>query len=172
MYRSSLLSRPSCPSYRLDPPFRIHLHRRNGSQALMGPYILSLCIHGGNVHYPLLTHTYVHTYILIGNTQLPTFVLSFTILNPRFRSNVLFAISFFLTRIVLHIILCISYLLPQNRAHATGGSFLPSTVLTVVFPLHAMWFHGCIQGFIKRAQNATSTNPPPFIELDPLPADT
>jgi hypothetical protein len=63
-----------------------------------------------------------------------------------------------MTRIMLHIVLCISYFLPHNRAQATGGSLLPCTVLTFVFPLHAFWFHGCIQGFIKRAKAVSPLN--------------
>lgn len=72
-------------------------------------------------------------------------------LHPDFRSNIAFAVAFFLTRILFHIILGISYFLHDNRTQATGGSYLPSILLATIFPLHAMWFYGCIQGFYRRA---------------------
>ena len=80
---------------------------------------------------------------------------------PRLRSDILFALTFFTTRIMLHIILCISYILPHNRAHTTDGSILPFTVLTLIFPLHAFWFHGCVKGFLKRSkvQSASAATP-------------
>jgi hypothetical protein len=82
--------------------------------------------------------------------QLPTFILALGSIYPNFRSNTLFALAFFTTRIVFHILLCVSYLLPNNRAYATGGSFLPAGLLACIFPLHAFWFSGCVKGFIKR----------------------
>lgn len=72
-------------------------------------------------------------------------------LHPDFRSNTAFAIAFFLTRILFHIILGISYFLHDNRTQATGGSYLPSLLLATILPLHVMWFYGCIQGFYRRA---------------------
>jgi hypothetical protein len=62
-----------------------------------------------------------------------------------------FAVAFFLTRILFHIILGVSYFLHDNRTQILGGSFVPSILLAMIFPLHAMWFYGCIQGFIRRA---------------------
>jgi hypothetical protein len=96
--------------------------------------------------------------------QLPTFILSFTVLVPSLRSNVLFALCFFSTRILLHIILFFSYLPKQVRIATTGGSILPATILAAVFPLHAMWFRGCINGFIRRAKKNGSKA---FNEVDP-----
>ena len=72
-------------------------------------------------------------------------------LHPDFRSNTAFAVVFFLTRILLHIILGISYFLHDNRTQVTGGSYLPSLLLAIILPLHVMWFYGCIQGFYRRA---------------------
>jgi hypothetical protein len=113
-----------------------------------------------------LRRSWAHIFCLCASMELPTFILAFTILHPRFRSNVLFAVSFFATRIMFHIILCISYLLPHNRAHATGGSYLPSTILSFVFPLHAAWFHGCIKGFSRRRNQAKSPPSSPVIPPD------
>ena len=88
-----------------------------------------------------------HSFQLV---QLPTFLLAISSLYPRLRSNIAFAVAFFVTRILLHIIWCISYFMPTNRIHTTGGSILPSVMLAGVFPLHALWFRGCVKGFIKR----------------------
>lgn len=80
-----------------------------------------------------------------------------------------FAVSFFLTRILFHIILGISYLLPHNRHDITGGSFLPAVLLALIFPMHAMWFHGCIKGFQRRREESRAKAPPSVIELDIYP---
>ncbi|THV00027.1 hypothetical protein K435DRAFT_751485, partial [Dendrothele bispora CBS 962.96] len=94
--------------------------------------------------------------------EFPTFILGLSILVPRTRSNIFFAISFFLTRISLHIVLALSYYMPHNRPippttgdiqapTAVVGSLAPALILTAVFPLHASWFYGCIKGFVRRA---------------------
>jgi hypothetical protein len=64
-----------------------------------------------------------------------------------------------MTRIILHIVLGISYLLQENRIHATGGSFLPATILAMILPLHVSWFVGCVKGFIRRAAQAQTKQP-------------
>ena len=73
------------------------------------------------------------------------------ILHPYFRSDIVFAVAYFLTRILFHIVLGISYFLHDNRTQATGGSYLPSILLATIFPMHVMWFYGCIKGFYRRA---------------------
>ena len=93
-------------------------------------------------------------------------------LHPVFRSNIAFAVAFFLTRILFHIILGISYFLHDNRTQATGGSYLPSILVATIFPLHAMWFYSCIQGFYRRASQRHSTPTTPTIdEPGILPVD-
>ncbi|KAF5353697.1 hypothetical protein D9758_008682 [Tetrapyrgos nigripes] len=91
--------------------------------------------------------------------EFPTFILGLSILIPRTRSNVFFAVSFFLTRILLHAVLAICLYMPWNRplpqfSEAAIGSMGPAIILTCVFPLHASWFYGCIKGFIRRAKQA------------------
>ena len=61
---------------------------------------------------------------------------------------------FFLTRILFHSILAISYALPDVRQHVTRGSFAVSGILLGVLPLHVSWFVGCLKGFVKRAKRA------------------
>ncbi|KAK7451296.1 hypothetical protein VKT23_012637 [Stygiomarasmius scandens] len=88
--------------------------------------------------------------------EFPTFVLGLSILVPQTRSNLFFAVSFFATRILLHVVLTLSYYMPMNRPLSPGsqtiGSLAPALILTAVFPLHASWFYGCIKGFIRRAK--------------------
>ncbi|EDR04263.1 uncharacterized protein LACBIDRAFT_304801 [Laccaria bicolor S238N-H82] len=118
-----------------------------------------------------IKRSWTHIFCLCAAMEIPTFVLGFTNLYPHLRSNVFFAVSFFLTRILFHIILAISYLLPHNRHHTTGGSFLPAGLLAMIFPMHAMWFRGCIKGFQRRrAESRAAKAPPPsVIELDIYP---
>ena len=46
---------------------------------------------------------------------------------------------------------------------ATGGSFIPAIVFTMVFPLHALWFIGSIKGFVRKVAQRPSTNSVPII---------
>ena len=68
------------------------------------------------------------------------------ILHPDVRSSIAFAVAFFLAldriRVLFDIILGISYFLHDDRAQATGGSYIPFIVLAQAFPVHAMWFKG------------------------------
>ncbi|GLB40860.1 hypothetical protein LshimejAT787_0900750 [Lyophyllum shimeji] len=116
-----------------------------------------------------IRRSWAHIFCLCGSMEIPTFILGITILYPRLRSNVLFAVSFFMTRISLHVVLAISYLFKDNRTHATGGSYVPSMLLAGIFPLHAMWFTGCIKGFIRRARQKAACQPPPIVELNTIP---
>jgi len=97
-----------------------------------------------------IERAWTQIFCLCALMELPTFLLAISSLYPRLRSNIAFAVTFFMTRILLHIIWCISYLIPTNRAHTTGGSILPSVMLAAMFPLHALWFRGCVKGFMKR----------------------
>jgi len=116
-----------------------------------------------------IRRSWAHIFCLCGSMEIPTFILGITILYPRFRSNIIFAVSFFMTRISLHIILAISYLSKDNRVHTTGGSYVPSMLLTGILPLHVMWFVGCIKGFIRRARQKATCQPPPIVELNVVP---
>lgn len=98
-----------------------------------------------------IRRSWAHIFCLCAAMEVPTFFLGFMTLYPELRSNVVFAVAFFLTRILFHIVLGVSYFLQDNRTHATGGSLIPSLLLASIFPLHAMWFYGCIKGFIRRA---------------------
>ncbi|KAF7290746.1 hypothetical protein MIND_01315300 [Mycena indigotica] len=99
--------------------------------------------------------------------ELPTFVLGLGTLFPHLRSDNLFALTFFATRISFHVVLIFTYFLAANRPQ---GSLAPALILTSVFPLHAMWFLGCIKGFIRRSnqRKATTAKHPltPDVHLD------
>ncbi|KAJ7778952.1 hypothetical protein B0H16DRAFT_1711302 [Mycena metata] len=62
---------------------------------------------------------------------------------PPLRSNTLFALTFLLTRILLHLVLLLSYA-------AAPATRVPAAILALVFPLHVMWFAGCVRGFVRR----------------------
>ncbi|EIW75447.1 hypothetical protein CONPUDRAFT_85277 [Coniophora puteana RWD-64-598 SS2] len=95
-----------------------------------------------------------YIFCLAAFMELPTFVLAIASLFPRLRHDVLFASTFLCTRILLHVVLCVSTL--SNRAALTDGSVGPSIILACVFPLHAFWFYGCLKGFVARARAARS----------------
>ncbi|KAF8066611.1 hypothetical protein FPV67DRAFT_1416858 [Lyophyllum atratum] len=116
-----------------------------------------------------IRRSWTHIFCLCGSMEIPTFILGITILYPRLRSNILFAVSFFMTRITLHVILAVSYLPRNNRMHTTGGSFVPATLLAGIFPLHVMWFRGCLRGFVKRASQKDPGQTPPVVEFSIVP---
>lgn len=89
--------------------------------------------------------------------QIPTLILALGSIAPRLRSDIIFSVSFFTTRIVLHIALCISLIL--QRWDVTNGSFGPAIVMACILPLHAHWFTGCIKGLLKQAKAAEKSVP-------------
>ncbi|KAJ3842448.1 hypothetical protein F5878DRAFT_657605 [Lentinula raphanica] len=125
----------------------------------------------GIVEYAI-RQRWAHMFCLAACMEFPTFVLGIATLFPQLRSNIFFALSFFLTRILFHVVICVTYFLPNNRpltpkasipvsmftsspASSTvvpKGSIAPAVILMCVFPLHASWFLGCLRGFKKRAK--------------------
>ena len=93
-----------------------------------------------------------HIFALAGLMELPTFHLAISILHPKLRHNILFAATFFTTRIAFHVVLFISYFSKATRTKAVGGSFVPAGLFAAIFPLHVQWFTGCIKGFIRRSK--------------------
>ncbi|KAJ7176972.1 hypothetical protein C8R46DRAFT_1246218 [Mycena filopes] len=96
--------------------------------------------------------TWAHIFCFGACMELPTLLLGLGTLRPRLRSDALFALTFLATRILLHLVLLAAY----ARDPATR---VPAGVLGAVFPLHAMWFSGCVKGFVRRwrAQRASSS---------------
>jgi len=112
-------------------------------------HLFSLCaVMEVKFQFSWLASAYIESANLI---QVPTFVMAIASLNPRFRSDVIFALSYFATRIVLHICLCVSMV--ASRHNVTNDSFSPGVIMACVFPLHAFWFYGCLKGFVKRAKS-------------------
>ncbi|KAH7881857.1 hypothetical protein F5I97DRAFT_470844 [Phlebopus sp. FC_14] len=105
-----------------------------------------------------------HIFCLCAIMEVPTFALAIASIDARLRSDVFFAVSFFTTRILLHIVLCVSLFV--DRDVVTGGSFGPGVIMACIFPLHAFWFSGCIKGFVKRAN--LSKTPVSHSDADPL----
>ncbi|KII85645.1 hypothetical protein PLICRDRAFT_166320 [Plicaturopsis crispa FD-325 SS-3] len=86
---------------------------------------------------------WTHVFCLCLLMELPTFVLSVASLHPHLRSNLLFAVTFFGTRIAFHAVLIVEY-------YRVEESVLPAALLACVFPMHAFWFWGCLKGFARR----------------------
>ena len=95
-------------------------------------------------------------YLTVCHTQIPTFVLGLGSIVSRLRSDVIFGLCFFTTRIVYHIVLAVSLAVQHD---AIGGSFGPAIIMAGIFPLHAFWFVGCIKGFLKRAKTVEKSVP-------------
>ncbi|RDB16601.1 hypothetical protein Hypma_002800 [Hypsizygus marmoreus] len=144
-------------------------------------YRSSISLLEGWVHHAIyilvvelaIRQSWAHIFCLCASMEIPTFVLGISTLYPRLRNNILFATSFFMTRICLHIILGISYFFTENRVHATGGSIIPALLLTLILPLHVMWFVGCVKGFIRRAaQKRSAQLTPSVFALNIVPSAT
>ncbi|KZS87386.1 hypothetical protein SISNIDRAFT_419681, partial [Sistotremastrum niveocremeum HHB9708] len=101
--------------------------------------IVELCIGKG----------WSHIFCLSAFMELPTFLLAIATLHPILRNNTLFALTFFGTRILLHLTLIALFVLPSGRA-VVDGAWAPSVLLTLAFPMHCVWFTGSVKGFIKR----------------------
>lgn len=87
------------------------------------------------------------------------------------RNNTLFAVCFFTTRIIFHIVLGVSFVFEENRRAVTDGSYIPAILLASTFPFHVIWFVGCIKGFICRARRKTTpVSLTQVVALGPSPA--
>ncbi|KAJ6463125.1 hypothetical protein C8R47DRAFT_1225248 [Mycena vitilis] len=161
---------------------------------------------------------WAHVFCLCAVMELPTFLLGLSTLIPRLRSNALFALAFFATRIVFHVVLMVECALApvvsssastpslslstptSDLATSTfGGAIsiaphlaengvilgtmeawnrylsarLPALLLALVFPLHAMWFRGCVAGFIRRYRlshpSSPTASPTLAVKVEPHP---
>ncbi|CAE6494064.1 unnamed protein product [Rhizoctonia solani] len=122
--------------------------------------------------------------------EIPTMLLALGSLNPRWRSDYLFATVFFSTRILLHLVLIVAYAgvyflkagnmpgdfeaisanlptnLESNRTFTEAqntqvskslDSPLPALFFLAAFPMHCMWFTGCVRGILRRRVMANKT---------------
>ncbi|KAF8186545.1 hypothetical protein K438DRAFT_1835785 [Mycena galopus ATCC 62051] len=109
-----------------------------------------------HVLYILITETairsgWAHLFCLAAVMELPTFILGASTLLPALRSNVVFALTFFATRIAFHLVLLYGLV-------ATPGLRVPAGILVLVFPMHAMWFRGCVAGFVRRHRQRVASS--------------
>ncbi|KAG8716087.1 hypothetical protein FRC08_009847 [Ceratobasidium sp. 394] len=119
--------------------------------------------------------------------EIPTFLLSAGSLNPRWRSDYLFATVFFATRIVLHLYLIYGYTklylvqpslaqqaysvapelnisaIPKVQAPTISTlptphtSPLPAIFFLAALPMHLIWFNACVSGILRRRAQSRST---------------
>ncbi|KAG5717415.1 hypothetical protein E4T56_gene7691 [Termitomyces sp. T112] len=109
----------------------------------------------GWIHHPLyviivelsIRRSWFQLFCLTASMEIPTFVLGISTLFPQLRCDSLFAVCFFMTRILLHIVLGI-------------------------LPLHLLWFMKCIKRFICRARRTIPVPHPPSVtgNLTPRPS--
>ncbi|KAF9510698.1 hypothetical protein BS47DRAFT_1273987, partial [Hydnum rufescens UP504] len=112
----------------------------------------------GWVHHPvyfilvhfLISWDWTNIFMLAAVMEAPTCFLAASNIFPALRHDILFSILFFSTRIVFHMVLFTLVLMPTARHAAVGGSFWPAGLFALAFPMHVVWFSGCINGFIKR----------------------
>jgi len=122
---------------------------------------------GGWIHHSMYVFvielvvrgSWSHIFCLAGSMEIPTLIFAIATFFPHLRSDILFAVAFFTTRILFHLVLFVSYISEENRMQATGGSFIPAIILAMVFPLHALWFVGAIKSFIRSAAQRPSAVP-------------
>lgn len=77
-------------------------------------------------------------FVLFLIEELPTFLMGIGSFNSKFRSNMMFGIAFFITRILLHI-----YLIYQLKGH----SYMVSGLAISVLPMHIYWFYGWLKKY-------------------------
>lgn len=113
--------------------------------------VLPVCCYGGQFFFTC------HSFVRIDriHIQIPTFVLASASINPRLRSDAVFAITFFLTRIGLHVAFGVSLI--ARRAQVTDGSLGPGIIMACIFPLHVFWFSGSVKTFIKQSVSKRET---------------
>jgi len=108
------------------------------------------------VEYAIQRH-WSYIFSLCAVMEIPTFVLALGSIIPRFRSDAIFAVSFFATRIALHIVFGVT--LALQRHEVANGSFGPAIIMGCILPLHAHWFTGCIKGLLKKYKAAQQPAP-------------
>lgn len=83
--------------------------------------------------------------------EIPTWVMGLGALNPRLRSYWAFTISFLITRIVLHLVLLYSTILPTGRyVNKDHPSYVPIMFFVITFPMHAIWAYKSVRGLRRR----------------------
>ncbi|WWC60918.1 uncharacterized protein I303_103494 [Kwoniella dejecticola CBS 10117] len=87
--------------------------------------------------------------------ELPTFDLGMSNLFPSLRNNIRFLSSFFIFRILYHVIYLVDVARPHSRSYM-GGSWVPTIMLGLALMMHVSWFKGGLTGYIKRQSKSKS----------------
>ncbi|KAF8224851.1 hypothetical protein L208DRAFT_1409445 [Tricholoma matsutake] len=130
-------------------------------------YRSRISVFGGWIHHSVyavigqlaVRGSFSHIFCLAGLMKIPSLIYATAVFYPHLRSDILFAVAFFATRILFHVVLLVSYISQESRMQAVGGSFAPAITFAMLFPLHVMWFGGCIKGFIRRAAQKPTAHP-------------
>ncbi|WVW82882.1 hypothetical protein I302_104894 [Kwoniella bestiolae CBS 10118] len=122
-----------------------------------------------------IVHAGITPVFLMGAVmELPTFDLAISNLFPSVRNDLRFLSSFFIFRILFHIIYLVDCARPSSRAFM-GGSWIPTVMLGLALLMHMTWFRGGVTGYIKRHsasqvknQKKTQTEVTVEVEEDPV----
>ncbi|EUC57253.1 TLC domain protein [Rhizoctonia solani AG-3 Rhs1AP] len=90
--------------------------------------------------------------------EIPTTLLALGSLHPRWRNDYLFVGAFFSTRISLHVALIVAYagVYFRKAVPKSLDSPLPALFFLAAFPMHCMWFAGCVRGILRRRVKASN----------------
>lgn len=100
--------------------------------------------------------------------QLPTFDLAISHLFPSMRNDLRFLTTFFVLRIAFHTVYLADCMRPSSRL-VTNDSWLPSILIALAGVLHVAWFHGGLNGYLKRKRSAKKQS---LVETLDQPIDT
>lgn len=83
--------------------------------------------------------------------EMPTWIMGLGVLNPRFRSYWAFTLSFLVTRIVFHLIMIASLMMPNgayvNKDVPSRG---PMVFCILALPMHLVWAYKSVRGLRRR----------------------
>ncbi|OBZ82870.1 hypothetical protein A0J61_09080 [Choanephora cucurbitarum] len=114
-------------------------------------YVKQITILTGWIHHPL--YIYILSWLIRCQSssffttncilELPTLVLALGSMQKRWRCDILFAVSFFVLRLVFHSYMIIAL----KQKHRLESLWV---LAVVVFPLHIYWFYGIISSLMKK----------------------
>jgi hypothetical protein len=114
-------------------------------------YLLSGWVHHIG-YFVLITHLIHHklttTFCLLAMMEIPTFLLALGHISPSLRSDLLFGIVFFTTRLAFH-----AYMIKELWARfPVEGPW--TGILAGIYPLHLYWFYAWTRSYSKRLRSS------------------
>ncbi|KAJ1953867.1 hypothetical protein EC988_002748, partial [Linderina pennispora] len=91
----------------------------------------------------LAAHGVSAIFVLMCYNELPTIVLALGHMRKEWRSDILFALTFFLTRILMHVIMMVKFY------RYSEFRFIWKLML-LVLPMHLYWFYGAVRQNLRK----------------------